>query len=897
MKKYIAGIITAIFVLAAFLIYYCFFRPEMEKKAGIITLVFLIILAAVVLVVALTLLKKAAQITEDLKKAAHQLNAQKEEFRQAADQVEKRDKLLKKIEFSVDTMQESYERYCEELKRIQKETNAQITCDIEDYLSVSLINQQIHKGICEAIPGVATGLGILGTFVGLMFGLQGFSFGSGAGIDVMENSLQALINGIKTAFLTSVFGIVFSIVHNFIYRFHYHGAVDALDQFYAAFHSCAIYDADNEMNRAMLKAYETQNQTVRDAMQEMKTEFVSQMKEQSGILQTGMQEQASQFAAALKQFQSLSESVYTNQTEALQNGIDTQSQNLRAALKQFEQNASDVFTKQTAELSDQVSAMKQEFTEQASQQTESLQKGIEAQSQNISNALADFETKASETFTQQTDALSGQVSAMKQEFTEQARQQTEAMQKGFDAQSQVLIAAIEQFDKSSAESLEKQNQSWTDGMEAFKMSIANLEHAESAYYKKLEETVDQICEREDTLVQNTAQMQQFRKELEKFANGLVTHQQQLSESCREFAAQTAQLTDKTAETIDAGNDCANAAGDVRNAVAAFRESMEECVQNMTESVKSTGQDAISHSLKMLQSVGKIDSDAAERNEQLAEVLKTTHTQFQSLLEKHKDYLDVLQKDGEVIRAEIAQASKSMKQSGEQLDAAKTLYPLIQSCLTELEKSYQGVIEQAADIAKKAANGAEISQKTMDAAARMKDVLSAFTEETQEALAALRDENKRNTGEIVKAYRDTQSILETERKQVSGMMDSIAKQQADQLGNLTNLYANTSDAAAALREASHSISDASDRMHENYTGLSEEVEKHLTTSLKDYDAVTASVASRFLELLRQIEKQTAYMPEVQQRTQVSLEALYEKWNTLLERMARLTEQFAGADSGK
>ena len=72
--------------------------------------------------------------------------------------------------------------------------------------------------ISEQIPGVMTGLGILGTFIGLTLGLSRFSLGSDIDTSLMQTSISGLLEGIKTAFITSIFGVVYSLLFNFFYK-------------------------------------------------------------------------------------------------------------------------------------------------------------------------------------------------------------------------------------------------------------------------------------------------------------------------------------------------------------------------------------------------------------------------------------------------------------------------------------------------------------------------------------------------------------------------------------------------------------------------------------------------------------------------------------------------------
>lgn len=67
-------------------------------------------------------------------------------------------------------------------------------------------SNKINPYIYDSIPSVFTTLGILGTFVGIFFGLQKFD------VNNINDSIPTLLEGMKTAFSTSIVGILFSLI-------------------------------------------------------------------------------------------------------------------------------------------------------------------------------------------------------------------------------------------------------------------------------------------------------------------------------------------------------------------------------------------------------------------------------------------------------------------------------------------------------------------------------------------------------------------------------------------------------------------------------------------------------------------------------------------------------------
>ena len=82
----------------------------------------------------------------------------------------------------------------------------------ESYFNQTLVQKQINVEFWKSIPGMFVGLGILGTFVGLTLGISDFNFSSS---DKILVSIETLIGGIKTAFLTSLHGISLSIIFGY----------------------------------------------------------------------------------------------------------------------------------------------------------------------------------------------------------------------------------------------------------------------------------------------------------------------------------------------------------------------------------------------------------------------------------------------------------------------------------------------------------------------------------------------------------------------------------------------------------------------------------------------------------------------------------------------------------
>ncbi len=151
--------------------------------------------------------------------------------------------------FQDEILKQQFQDYQYELDRIVHTDKTYYKCDIEDYISYDLIDSVMHRNRMNQVAGVMTGLGILGTFIGLSLGLQSFNTGTTAEI---TNSIEPLMNGIKVAFHTSIYGMVFSLVFNYVYRRKLDEAENALREFVSAYKKYVLPDtATDGVNRLM----------------------------------------------------------------------------------------------------------------------------------------------------------------------------------------------------------------------------------------------------------------------------------------------------------------------------------------------------------------------------------------------------------------------------------------------------------------------------------------------------------------------------------------------------------------------------------------------------------------------------------------------------------------------
>ena len=142
--------------------------------------------------------------------------------------------------------------------------------DLDDYINEGEIDIHVHKRLLEMVPDIFTSLGILGTFVGLVWGLKDFRTTDYAS---MTTSVASLVDGIKVAFLTSIYGIAFSIIYTAGMKTEYSGMSENLTDFMERFHAYVLPTAENESRNLLVASQKVQT----NAMNQMTRQFSTQL--------------------------------------------------------------------------------------------------------------------------------------------------------------------------------------------------------------------------------------------------------------------------------------------------------------------------------------------------------------------------------------------------------------------------------------------------------------------------------------------------------------------------------------------------------------------------------------------------------------------------------------------
>lgn len=177
--------------------------------------------------------------------------------------------------FDNPALEEAFEKFRNRMIGYEKKNRLTNVCEMEEYINEDLIDRIGMTHFNGGIAGTLTGLGILGTFIGLSLGLNSFN---GNDIYTISDNVGPLLEGMKVAFHTSVYGIFFSLIFNVVYRAIMADAYEKLSWFLSVFRECVMptVSSVDENSAAMLIYQANMANSMKEAVELLKGNHAEQ---------------------------------------------------------------------------------------------------------------------------------------------------------------------------------------------------------------------------------------------------------------------------------------------------------------------------------------------------------------------------------------------------------------------------------------------------------------------------------------------------------------------------------------------------------------------------------------------------------------------------------------------
>lgn len=468
------------------------------------------------------------------------------------------------------------------------------TVPAEMFLSPhAVVDNRVHTEFFKHLPGIFTGIGIIGTFTGLLTGLSAFQISDDSG--VVRNSLTALLHGVSEAFVVSAFAIILAMLTTGLEKFRLNSLYRKVTQL--AHEIDATYEAgagEEYLARLVSSSEESASQT-----RILKDALVSDLKE----ILTELAER--QIAATVQRSNELGTTIAGALTEALKAPLDQ----IAGAVGQVSQDQSSAVTKLLtdvlASFSDRLENM---FGSQLSGIGDMQQRTIDAMQTAVSklqDLTANVEaagTRASDTMSAKllevVQAVEAKQAAMSEELRtviDEIRSSTGEMQEATQTRVQGMLTALGEGMAQAISAIERQAaersrlQAEEDGRRA---------EAAAGHVGQMRESVGEISSNVDGLVEAIREMtvgvQSATRDAFARLNGgadtLLAAANKLEISGRDIVGGFDRIASVTTGLSEAAGSVAGAARSLDSVISDYR-SARDAVATMVQDLRSTVENA------------------------------------------------------------------------------------------------------------------------------------------------------------------------------------------------------------------------------------------------------------------------------------------------------------------
>lgn len=245
MRRKLYFLLFPIYVVAVYFVLYVngAFSGEISSMGNLtINIAFLAVIGVLFLISMVSFIR-LNHCTDELTEVTVQIQ---KDYQEAGGKNLLKSYMDRKEVFCEKPLADAFRKYRLRMRKLSANHGYTGTCDMGDYIDEDLLDRVGMSHFNSGMSGTLTGLGILGTFLGLALGLGSFQ---GDDVYTISDNVGPLLMGMKVAFHTSVYGIFFSLVFNFIYRGIMSDAYERLENFLDVFRHCVqpvVMDGGNE---------------------------------------------------------------------------------------------------------------------------------------------------------------------------------------------------------------------------------------------------------------------------------------------------------------------------------------------------------------------------------------------------------------------------------------------------------------------------------------------------------------------------------------------------------------------------------------------------------------------------------------------------------------------------
>ena len=520
------------------------------------------------------------------------------------------------------------------------------TVESESYFSVAAFTEGMKGGLWSGLAGTFTGIGILGTFIGLTIGLAGVDTSS---TGALSSSISGLLGGMSTAFVTSIFGIVSAIVFGVWHSQNMKRFGDAVSRFTDALDQVFIRKSVEEILLEEL----AESRAQRAAMEQLSTDMAISI--------------CDHLPDVLDQLAEKMDSAMKGNLDTMLAGLSERQDKQTEQLMQISSNTNSLVIGGFDQLGDVLKKGVGQGAEELGNSLKNLSSDIASLAEGIRDIL-DRSTKASSEANQKTlDALNEAISKMNETMEGMANKQTEETDKNI--------------------------QRMTALMEEMKTTMKDIFDEMSASAKEQRTEIGKIAK--DSADQTKENLGAINASVKELMAGIGGQMQQMQSIIGKFAIESADQTKENLGVINASvkelmAEIADQMQQMQSMMDTHEKHMQETLDQMRQAVSSSG-NVVNAAGKTVEAAGKTAKVFVEAADDVSMKLKTAAEPLQKAAQPLKQAATSLDSGVKVLaqsmtkqQADAKSVAESMRKiSGDYMESS--LY--VKSALEEARNSW------------------------------------------------------------------------------------------------------------------------------------------------------------------------------------------------------------------
>ena len=530
------------------------------------------------------------------------------------------------------------------------------TVESESYFSVAAFTEGMKGGLWSGLAGTFTGIGILGTFIGLTIGLAGVDTSS---TGALSSSISGLLGGMSTAFVTSIFGIVSAIVFGVWHSQNMKRFGDAVSRFTDALDQVFIRKSVEEILLEEL----AESRAQRAAMEQLSTDMAISI--------------CDHLPDVLDQLAEKMDSAMKGNLDTMLAGLSERQDKQTEQLMQISSNTSSLVSGCFDQLGDVLKKGVGQEAEELGNSLKNLSSDIASLAEGIRDIL-DRSTKASSEANQKTlDALNEAISKMNETMEGMANKQTEETDKNI--------------------------QRMTALMEEMKTTMKDIFDEMSASAKEQRTEIGKIAK--DSADQTKENLSAINASVKELMAGIGGQMQQMQSIIGKFAIDSADQTKENLGVINASvkklmAEIADQMQQMQSMMDTHEKHMQETLDQMRQAVSSSG-NVVNAAGKTVEAAGKTAKVFVEAADDVSMKLKTAAEPLQKAAEPLQQAAASLDSGVQVLalsmtkqQADAKSVAESMQKiSGDYMESSlyvKSALEEARNSWTAYEKRFKGV---------------------------------------------------------------------------------------------------------------------------------------------------------------------------------------------------------------